>query len=552
MEATRAQLAIAHRERQVSWELPSGAAVFMNEDGSFQNPPPSRGLDAHGDARALVRLIQCTLCSRPFRVPVTLPCGHSACRSCLPDPHLRENISYPDTPDRQQGVTCPIESCGQVHPLGECNINVCLSAIMDTIRDVARGFQFPENTTTTIQEIRTEASIPPLLLAPENPPSRTFNGGRLLATYEFAESGELAFQNDCSYGSESQSEDECRRLDEELLTAIKDNTARELGCPLCLNLIFDPVTTPCGHTFCRECLARVLDHATQCPVCRSTLPMPPSLERQASNVRLVSLLLGLCPDLVQLRAEAVAADERGTAGQLDTPIFVCTLSFPSLPTYLHIFEPRYRLMIRRAIEGNRRFGMVMYNRNPPQAQSGLGIVPFLEYGTMLEIITFRMLEDGRSLIETRGCDRFRIRAHTILDGYLVGSVERVEDVSLAEEERLEAEEMSSATTVRNPMEEESPTAVDVAEARRLSTQQLLLRGRDFIERMHANSAPWLHQRLIDAYGNQPDDPALFPYWFASILPIADEEKYQLLKTTTVRERLKIVFAWIKRIERHRW
>ena len=162
-----------------------------------------------------------------------------------------------------------------------------------------------------------------------------------------------------------------------------------------------------------------------------------------------------------------------------------------------------------------------------------------------------MLPDGRSLIETRGCDRFRIKAHGILDGYLVGRVERVEDVSLAEEERLEAEETSSTATVASPIQE-IPTATEVSEARKLSTQQLFDQSLEFINRMQANSAPWLHQRIIDAYGNPPDDPALFPYWFASILPISDEEKYQLIKTTTVRERLKIVFVWIKRIERQRW
>ena len=37
------------------------------------------------------------------------------------------------------------------------------------------------------------------------------------------------------------------------------------------SLLFEPVTASCGHTFCRECLYRVLDHAQTCPVCRATL-----------------------------------------------------------------------------------------------------------------------------------------------------------------------------------------------------------------------------------------------------------------------------------------
>ncbi|PKU36711.1 hypothetical protein llap_12987 [Limosa lapponica baueri] len=43
------------------------------------------------------------------------------------------------------------------------------------------------------------------------------------------------------------------------------------------------------------------------------------------------------------------------------PIFVCTMSFPGIPCPLHVFEPRYRLMIRRCQEtGTRRFGMCIY------------------------------------------------------------------------------------------------------------------------------------------------------------------------------------------------
>ena len=32
--------------------------------------------------------------------------------------------------------------------------------------------------------------------------------------------------------------------------------------------------------------------------------------------------------------------------QVTIPVFVCTMSFPNIPCPLHVFEPRYRLMIR--------------------------------------------------------------------------------------------------------------------------------------------------------------------------------------------------------------
>lgn len=40
-------------------------------------------------------------------------------------------------------------------------------------------------------------------------------------------------------------------------------------CILCMKLLFEPVTTPCGHTFCRLCFARAMDHSSRCPMCRT-------------------------------------------------------------------------------------------------------------------------------------------------------------------------------------------------------------------------------------------------------------------------------------------
>ena len=247
-------------------------------------------------------------------------------------------------------------------------------------------------------------------------------------------------------------------------------------------------------------------------------------------------------------------------GELDTPLFVCTLAFPSMPTFLHIFEPRYRLMIRRAVEGNGQFGMLPYNRYR-QPQGSLGQTDFLEYGTMLRILNAQTFPDGRSLIETVGIGRFRVLAHGSVDGYTVGRVEKVEDVSMAEEERLEAEEITAALAaapVASPPARRRRMSTSQAQNQsenaleRMSTHQLLAKGIEFIARMQAHSAPWLHQRILDAYGHPPMDAALFPYWFASVLPIAEDEKYLLLKTTSVRERLKIVVGWVHRTEGQRW
>ena len=35
---------------------------------------------------------------------------------------------------------------------------------------------------------------------------------------------------------------------------------QDLECSLCFRVLWQPVTTLCGHTYCRSCLDRSLDH----------------------------------------------------------------------------------------------------------------------------------------------------------------------------------------------------------------------------------------------------------------------------------------------------
>lgn len=520
----------------------SSPDLMSHDERSAENNAPS-SLGAHADARALVRLIQCTQCSRPFRMPVTLPCGNSLCRECLPAMYEREHISYPDIPGRRQAFQCPFENCEEEHPASDCNVDVTLTKVMDSIAEVVAKYSSVMSGEPTVMEevVRWDEGVS-LMASAEKPTVHEIPGGRLVATYMLAAQGKLGYHVDLDYQGLPGSSESGHAQDINVLSQLLESTHREVDCQVCYNLMLDPVTTYCGHTLCRKCLARVLDHTHHCPVCRRGLAIPPSLQSQSSNRTLVNLLSGLCPDAVAARAEAVALEERGGEGDLDVPLFVCTIGFPNQPTFLRIFEPRYRLMIRRALEGNREFGMLMYNRYL-EPQGELGPVHFYHYGIMLRITHCQILADGTSLVESRGAYRFRVRAHGVLDGYAVGNVERLDDVPLAEEERIEVEETSLP-----PAAEDDVTG----EINRMSTRALLSLGQEFIARMQGRSANWLQQRVLDVHGQPPDDAALFSYWFASVLPISDEEKYKLMGTTTVRERLKITASWIRRIESQRW
>jgi hypothetical protein len=45
-------------------------------------------------------------------------------------------------------------------------------------------------------------------------------------------------------------------------------------CPFCLKLLFEPISTLCGHTFCLLCMERFIltsERQIQCPICRDDL-----------------------------------------------------------------------------------------------------------------------------------------------------------------------------------------------------------------------------------------------------------------------------------------
>ena len=126
-------------------------------------------------------------------------------------------------------------------------------------------------------------------------------------------------------------------------------------------LLYDPVTTPCGHTFCRPCLLRTSDYAAQhlvCPICRSPVSVP--TERNTpTNILIDRLIHALFPLAAADRAQSETVERPDSSSGIDTPIFVCTLALPTVICFLHIFQPYHRLMLRRCVDGNKRFGMVL-------------------------------------------------------------------------------------------------------------------------------------------------------------------------------------------------
>ncbi|XP_051555326.1 E3 ubiquitin-protein ligase TRIM39-like [Myxocyprinus asiaticus] len=54
--------------------------------------------------------------------------------------------------------------------------------------------------------------------------------------------------------------------------------SRHLHCPICKNLLAEPVSTSCGHTFCKRCLDQYISMSDpQCALCQEPLSTKPSV-----------------------------------------------------------------------------------------------------------------------------------------------------------------------------------------------------------------------------------------------------------------------------------
>lgn len=103
------------------------------------------------------------------------------------------------------------------------------------------------------------------------------------------------------------------------------------------------------------------------------------------------------------------------------PLGTVLLPFAHLP--LHIFEPRYRALVKDVLAGDGEFGVVLIERGQ---EVGGGDVRF-GVGTVAKVMQTAELPDGRWLLDAVGTERFRI-TEWLPDGpYPLAIVETLED-----------------------------------------------------------------------------------------------------------------------------
>ncbi|KAE8734592.1 LON peptidase N-terminal domain and RING finger protein 3-like isoform X2 [Hibiscus syriacus] len=85
-----------------------------------------------------------------------------------------------------------------------------------------------------------------------------------------------------------------------------DKLREELSCAICLDICFEPSTTPCGHSFCKKCLRSAADKCgKRCPKCRQLISNGRSC---TVNTVLWNTIQLLFPKEVEARKAAAGAE----------------------------------------------------------------------------------------------------------------------------------------------------------------------------------------------------------------------------------------------------
>lgn len=174
--------------------------------------------------------------------------------------------------------------------------------------------------------------------------------------------------------------------------------------------------------------------------------------------------------------------------------------FPSVFLPLHVFEPRYRALVRRCLDEDEEFGVVLIERGSEVGGDDVRT----DVGTAARIIQADELDDGRYVIGALGVRRIRIRRWLDDDPY----------------PRADIDDWEDETAVGADVDEAYTAAVTV------------------LRRVLALKAE-LDEPAPPATVELAEDPVLGSYQLAALAPFGPIDQQRLLTVAAASERLEL-------------
>ncbi|XP_061834077.1 E3 ubiquitin-protein ligase LNX isoform X1 [Nerophis lumbriciformis] len=211
----------------------------------------------------------CHICLQRLVCPLDTPCGHTYCQACLTSFLLESDL-------------CPVCRTPLMIQNGK-SPSLLVNKMLDQLTVACPPADHCTEVLTPgdLEDHDNSSGQPEPAVAMEDtsaPPMSSPDPGR--------QSPPLDLCASCGHS---------HQLEENHEYLYKDEVDTDLVCHICLQPLIRPLDTPCGHTYCQECLTSFLLESDFCPVCRAPLMLQSCRKPSLLVHKLLDKLTVSCP-----------------------------------------------------------------------------------------------------------------------------------------------------------------------------------------------------------------------------------------------------------------
>ncbi|KAI8985849.1 hypothetical protein BDB01DRAFT_786530 [Pilobolus umbonatus] len=355
-----------------------------------------------------------------------------------------------------------------------------------------------------------------------------------------------------------------------------------------------PVTSHCGHTFCKLCLLQHRLSFDSCKLCQKRLPSYKYIQQQPVN-RMINSIITMHSRVKRVNQEIskVSSNENTHIDISLIPSTGTNSTYSNVPIYLTDFPVLPSQKLRLPIYAG--FGQIAF-KNSLLSCSDYGCLSLAmlgktktksgHFGTIVKIVSFELVNND-ILIDIVGLDRFQVdeiinESDLITTANITIRLEEKEDLEMMYETIYQKKKhwteyttAHSRTTSSMNTPVTSPSSSPKASlsssfmepsydyAQDTHAIRLANRIHNFISQL-AHSTPstsfcsavegllgpvWL-ESVQGLHGPLPpvENPVALCWWSAIVLPVSNSDRYSILDKYSLVDRLTIVLSWINDLE----
>ncbi|ORY91303.1 hypothetical protein BCR43DRAFT_498865 [Syncephalastrum racemosum] len=489
--------------------------------------------------KSLDTMLACAACGNALYAPVTLSCGNTVCQKCVPPMSPQPDVRPRST------FLCPVSRCNsRSHLFG------------------------PDQTTFIDSSVQELCQLSHDINARSRKKARNSMDGRSI-----------------SPPPKLSSDDHI------------------LECSRCDQIMVKPMTMHCGHAYCRVCVLKTKIEYEGCVKCQGPLPRYNYLQDQAAINRLLERAIALyqqdrrSQDINSSATISMSSSSSSSSSSLlsssaftgpqrffSKPIFVTgVVILPHQHVRLPVVTLNHLRMLKNATYADHRchgLCIAAVHRGRPNLS---------QYGTIIEIVSVEQYSNSSLIIDVVGRERFKVQGEygDTVDpeearrrsqqqqmrqagardiAMLYADIEIVPEYPILPQTATGSSAFASTSAPREtpttPGSSSNSSVFSMSEKVHAYIMQLArtppLRsstsGASATLSLSTSTeglmGPLWFQTMQGIHGHLPpaSQPGGVCWWAAVVLPVSGAERYALLRTLHLSDRLSLVWSWIKQLD----